>query len=144
MVQKFQMSEKSIFKNVNRSIALMATTMSAVTLMSVQTASATNRVLATPEIEQLLLNRTIKQVDDQYYAYYTSGGQVRALYVNANESGSWRVSNHQICHSWKTWNRGKTTCFHVIQGQQGAYRFQNVNGRDGFNFVLESGNTRGL
>ncbi|MGB0843113.1 MAG: hypothetical protein ACPGVN_00045 [Alphaproteobacteria bacterium] len=108
------------------------------------TAHAANVVLNTSQIKGLLANRTIKQVDDQYYAYYTSGGQVKALYVNAVENGSWSVANNQVCHQWQTWNKGKRSCFFVIQGQQGAYRFQDASANDGFNFTLKNGNQQGL
>ena len=114
------------------------------TLQMTSKAHAANVVLNTSQIQGLLANRTIKQVDDQYYAYYTSGGQVKALYVNAIENGSWSVANNQVCHQWQTWNKGKRSCFFVIQGQQGAYRFQDARANDGFNFTLKNGNQQGL
>lgn len=113
-------------------------------LATIDDAKAANVVLNTKQISSLLANRTIKQVDDQYYAYYQRGGQVKALYVNALENGSWAVRNNQVCHKWKNWNKGKVTCFYVIQGQQGAYRFQDTANNDGFNFTLKSGNQQGL
>jgi hypothetical protein len=102
-------------------------------------AVAANAVrLAGTQITKILSGNSVRQVNDQYRAYFASNGSIEASYVNISQRGTWQVRDHMLCQRWQEWAAGKTQCYQVYQGQGGAYRFDNGKG-EGFNFVLRKG-----
>ena len=94
--------------------------------------------MSTAQIKQILAGNSVRQVDDQYRAYYANNGTVEAVYLNISQRGSWSVQNNQLCQKWQEWAGGKTQCYLVYKGTGGAYRFDDGRG-NGFNFVLRQG-----
>ena len=105
-------------------------------IASVEAAGAPR--LSTAQIKQILAGNSVRQVDDQYRAYFASNGSVEAVYLNISQRGSWSVQDNKLCQKWQVWAGGKTQCYVVYQGTGGAYRFDDGLG-NGFNFVLRQG-----
>lgn len=94
--------------------------------------------LNSAQIKQVLSGNSVRQVDDQYRAYYAASGSIEAVYLNISQTGTWQIQNNQLCQKWQTWANGQTQCYVVYQGTGGAYRFDDGRG-NGFNFVLRQG-----
>jgi len=103
----------------------------------------TATVLTSAQIVEIFAGKTIKQVDDQYWAFFEPTGRLGGLYVNDEDEGRWGFAEDQICQQWREWNANKTLCFYVLEGIEGAYRFDNGEG-SGFNVVVRDGNPMDL
>ncbi len=114
--------------------------MASLGLMSsaLDTQAAGAPLLNSAQIKQVLSGNSIRQVDDQYRAYYAATGSIEAVYVNISQTGTWQIQNNQLCQKWQTWANGQTQCYFVYKGTGGAYRFDDGRG-NGFNFVLRQG-----
>lgn len=100
-------------------------------------------ILGEAELYQLLVGNSIKQVDDQYWAYFGAGGQLGGLLVNLTERGSYSFSGGQVCKSWPTWAAGTRLCYRVLSLGDARYRFSGIN-VDSFDVVISRGNPQGL
>lgn len=100
-------------------------------------------VLSEADLQQLLIGNTIKQVDDQYWAYFGPGGQLRGLLVNLTEAGSYSLSGGQVCKAWPTWAAGMRLCYRVLDMGRARYRFSGI-GVDSFDVVVSRGNPQAL
>ena len=47
------------------------------------------QVLTSAQIVEVFVGKTIKQVDDRYWAFYEPGGKLGGLYVNDEDQGRW-------------------------------------------------------
>jgi hypothetical protein len=99
--------------------------------------------LGEADLQQLLVGNTIKQVDDQYWAYFGSGGQLKGLLVNLTEDGSYSFAGGQVCKSWPTWATGMRLCYRVLSLGDARYRFSGL-GVDSFDVVISRGNPQNL
>jgi len=95
------------------------------------------------DLQQLLVGNTIKQVDDQYWAYFAQGGVLKGLIVNLTENGSYTLSGGQVCKSWPTWATGMSLCYRVLNLGNAKYRFSGI-GVDSFDVVISRGNPQKL
>ena len=109
---------------------------------SPQTASQ-GAILGETELAQLLIGNSIKQVDDQYWAYFGANGQLGGLLVNLTERGSYSLAGGQVCKSWPTWAAGTRLCYRVLNLGNARYRFSGI-GVDSFDVVISRGNPQGL
>ena len=100
-------------------------------------------ILGEADLQQLLIGNTIKQVDDQYWAYFGAGGQLRGLLVNLTEAGSYSLAGGQVCKAWPTWAAGMRLCYRVLDLGQSRYRFSGI-GVDSFDVVVSRGNPQAL
>ena len=99
--------------------------------------------LSEGDLQQLLIGNTIKQVDDQYWAYFAPGGQLRGLLVNLTETGYYSLSGGTLCKVWPTWATGMQLCYQVINLGDQRYRFTGL-GVDSFDVVVSRGNPQAL
>ena len=99
--------------------------------------------LSDNDLQQLLIGNSIKQIDDQYWAYFAPGGQLRGLLVNLTETGYYRLSGGTVCKSWPTWATGMQLCYQVISLGEQRYRFNGI-GVDSFDVVISRGNPQSL
>ena len=104
---------------------------------------AQGSTLGEADLQQLLIGNTIKQVDDQYWAYFAQGGQLKGLLVNLTENGSYTLSGGQVCKSWPTWATGMRLCYRVLNLGNSRYRFSGL-GVDSFDVVISRGNPKNL
>ena len=104
---------------------------------------AQGAILGDADLQQLLVGNSIKQVDDQYWAYFLPGGQLRGLLVNLTETGSYSFSNGVVCKSWPTWATGTQLCYRVLALGNARYRFSGI-GVDSFDVVISRGNPQRL
>ena len=99
--------------------------------------------LGDDDLRQLLIGNTIKQVDDQYWAYFAPGGQLRGLLVNLTETGYYSLNAGTLCKVWPTWATGMQLCYQVINLGDQRYRFTGL-GVDSFDVVVSRGNPQAL
>lgn len=104
---------------------------------------AQGAILSELDLQQLLVGNSIKQVDDQYWAYFGQGGQLRGLLVNLTETGSYSLAGGTVCKSWPTWATGTQLCYRVLNMDNARYRFSGI-GVDSFDVVISRGNPQGL
>ncbi|MGB1159607.1 MAG: hypothetical protein ACPG40_00215 [Alphaproteobacteria bacterium] len=104
---------------------------------------AQGAILSEMDLQQLLVGNSIKQVDDQYWAYFGQGGQLRGLLVNLTETGAYSLSGGTVCKSWPTWATGTQLCYRVLNLGNARYRFSGIN-VDSFDVVISRGNPQGL
>ena len=104
---------------------------------------AQGAILSEMDLQQLLVGNSIKQVDDQYWAYFGQGGQLRGLLVNLTETGAYSLSGGTVCKSWPTWATGTQLCYRVLNMGNARYRFSGIN-VDSFDVVISRGNPQGL
>ena len=112
-------------------------------LVSSPSASAPGAILGEAELNHLLIGNSIKQVDDQYWAYFGTQGQLGGLLVNLTERGSYTLAGGQVCKSWPTWAAGTRLCYRVLNLGNARYRFSGIN-VDSFDVVISRGNPQGL
>ena len=112
-------------------------------LVSTQRPVAQGAILGDADLHQLLVGNSIKQIDDQYWAYFQPGGQLRGLLVNLTESGSYTFSSGIVCKSWPTWATGTQLCYRVLALGNARYRFSGI-GVDSFDVVISRGNPQRL
>ena len=101
------------------------------------------QVLTSAQIVEVFVGKTIKQVDDRYWAFYEPGGKLGGLYVNDEDQGRWGFSGNRLCQRWDRWNANQPNCFYVLKGLEGAYRLDDGAG-NGFNVTVRAGNPMGL
>ena len=99
--------------------------------------------LGDDDLRQLLIGNTIKQVDDQYWAYFAAGGRLRGLLVNLTETGYYSLNAGTLCKVWPTWATGMQLCYQVINLGDQRYRFTGL-GVDSFDVVVSRGNPQAL
>ena len=99
--------------------------------------------LSDADLRQLLIGNTIKQVDDQYWAYFAPSGQLRGLLVNLTETGYYSLNAGTLCKVWPTWATGMQLCYQVINLGDQRYRFTGL-GVDSFDVVVSRGNPQAL
>jgi len=99
--------------------------------------------LSDADLQQLLIGNTIKQVDDQYWAYFAPGGQLRGLLVNLTETGYYSLNAGTLCKVWPTWATGMQLCYQVVNLGDQRYRFTGL-GVDSFDVVVSRGNPQAL
>ena len=99
--------------------------------------------LGEADLQQLLIGNSIKQVDDQYWAYFAPGGQLKGLLVNLTEDGTYSLAGGQVCKSWPTWATGMRLCYRVLSLGDARYRFSGL-GIDSFDVVISRGNPQNL
>lgn len=104
---------------------------------------AQGAILSEVDLQQLLVGNSIKQVDDQYWAYFGKGGQLRGLLVNLTETGSYSLAGGTVCKSWPTWATGTQLCYRVLNMGNARYRFSGI-GVDSFDVVISRGNPQRL
>lgn len=104
---------------------------------------AQGAILSEVDLQQLLVGNSIKQVDDQYWAYFGQGGQLRGLLVNLTETGSYSLAGGTVCKSWPTWATGTQLCYRVLNMGNARYRFSGI-GVDSFDVVISRGNPQRL
>ena len=104
---------------------------------------AQGAILSEADLQQLLIGNSIKQVDDQYWAYFSQGGQLRGLLVNLTETGSYSLAGGTVCKSWPTWATGTQLCYRVLNMGNARYRFSGI-GVDSFDVVISRGNPQRL
>lgn len=104
---------------------------------------AQGAILSEVDLQQLLIGNSIKQVDDQYWAYFGQGGQLRGLLVNLTETGSYSLAGGTVCKSWPTWATGTQLCYRVLNMGNARYRFSGI-GVDSFDVVISRGNPQRL
>lgn len=104
---------------------------------------AQGAILSEVDLQKLLIGNSIKQVDDQYWAYFGQGGQLRGLLVNLTETGSYSLAGGTVCKSWPTWATGTQLCYRVLNMGNARYRFSGI-GVDSFDVVISRGNPQRL
>ncbi|MAV46751.1 MAG: hypothetical protein CBC49_008315 [Alphaproteobacteria bacterium TMED89] len=112
-------------------------------LVSSPQTTSQGAILGETELAQLLIGNSIKQVDDQYWAYFGANGQLGGLLVNLTERGSYSLAGGQVCKSWPTWAAGTRLCYRVLNLGDARYRFSGI-GVDSFDVVISRGNPQAL
>ena len=90
---------------------------------------------------EVFVGKTIKQVDDRYWAFYEPGGKLGGLYVNDEDQGRWIFLVD--CANDGIVGMRTSRLASMFEGTGRAYRLDDGAG-NGFNVTVRAGNPMGL
>lgn len=106
---------------------------------------AGHQPLNAEQIRQLLAGNTLLPAPSEnasWIVFYAADGSAKGASDASDDTGQWRIKDHQFCSKWKQW-RTSERCFNVYRNKQGEVLWFH-DGQKSWTTVLESGNSRKL